>query len=146
MAPRATEPPCIFPTLRCQDAEALIAWLTGLVGFREQAVHRNGEIVEHAELALGSSILMLGQKPNDDREDAYGALVNAGAGRRTDALYVAVADADALHATLAAAGTPIVTALRDTPYGSREFACRDPEGNLWSFGTYWPKVGGAGEA
>lgn len=25
-------------------------------------------------------------------------------------------------------------------YGSRDFACRDPEGNLWSFGTYWPKA------
>ncbi|GCC47386.1 hypothetical protein chiPu_0031451, partial [Chiloscyllium punctatum] len=30
--------------------------------------------------------------------------------------------------------------LRDTDYGSRDFACRDPEGNLWSFGTYWPKA------
>jgi uncharacterized glyoxalase superfamily protein PhnB len=30
--------------------------------------------------------------------------------------------------------------LHNTDYGSRDFACRDPEGNLWSFGTYWPKV------
>ncbi|TWG84000.1 hypothetical protein L603_002200000110 [Cellulosimicrobium cellulans J34] len=26
--------------------------------------------------------------------------------------------------------------LRDTDYGSRELVLRDPEGNLWSFGTY----------
>jgi len=26
--------------------------------------------------------------------------------------------------------------LNDTDYGSREFSVRDPEGNLWSFGTY----------
>ena len=26
-------------------------------------------------------------------------------------------------------------------YGSREFICRDPEGNVWCFGTYWPKAG-----
>ena len=24
----------------------------------------------------------------------------------------------------------------DTDYGSRDFTVRDPEGNLWSFGTY----------
>jgi len=26
--------------------------------------------------------------------------------------------------------------LTDQSYGSREFTARDPEGNLWSFGTY----------
>jgi uncharacterized glyoxalase superfamily protein PhnB len=131
-----TEAPCLFPTLRCRDAEAMIAWLKDRLGFTEHAVHRNGGIVEHAELALGSSILMLGQS----RDDAYGQLVGDPAGRRTDALYVAIADPDALHATLAAAGAEITMPLRDTSYGSREFACRDPEGNLWSFGTYWPKA------
>jgi uncharacterized glyoxalase superfamily protein PhnB len=28
--------------------------------------------------------------------------------------------------------------LRDTEYGAREYSARDPEGNLWSFGTYDP--------
>jgi len=28
--------------------------------------------------------------------------------------------------------------LTDTDYGSRDFAVRDPEGNIWSFGTYAP--------
>ena len=28
--------------------------------------------------------------------------------------------------------------LTDQDYGSREYAARDPEGNLWSFGTYRP--------
>jgi uncharacterized glyoxalase superfamily protein PhnB len=26
--------------------------------------------------------------------------------------------------------------LTDQDYGSREFIARDPEGNIWSFGTY----------
>jgi len=26
--------------------------------------------------------------------------------------------------------------LTDQDYGSREFAARDPEGNVWCFGTY----------
>ena len=37
-----------------------------------------------------------------------------------------------------AAGAEIVRGLTDHDYGSREFTARDPEGNLWSFGTYRP--------
>jgi uncharacterized glyoxalase superfamily protein PhnB len=37
-----------------------------------------------------------------------------------------------------AAGAQIVRPLTDEPYGSLEYSARDPEGNLWSFGTYWP--------
>ncbi len=128
--------PRLFPTLRCRDANAMVRWLIDILGFAEVSVYRDGTTIQHAELAYGSSILMLGQ----DRDDAYGKLVGSLQGRRTDALYLAVDDPDALHATVKAAGAPIETELYDTPYGSREFACRDPEGNLWSFGTYWPKV------
>ena len=35
----------------------------------------------------------------------------------------------------------ILEELIDRDYGSREFICRDPEGNVWSLGTYWPKAG-----
>ena len=31
--------------------------------------------------------------------------------------------------------------LADTPYGSREYAARDSEGNIWGFGTYYPGRG-----
>ncbi|WP_370691689.1 VOC family protein [Bradyrhizobium sp.] len=55
-------------------------------------------------------------------------------------LHVAVTDPDALHARVKASGARIEMELHNTDYGSRDFACRDPEGNLWSFGTYWPKV------
>jgi uncharacterized glyoxalase superfamily protein PhnB len=48
-------------------------------------------------------------------------------------------DPDALHQRAVAAGAPIVRELSDTDYGSREFAARDLEGNLWSFGTYRPE-------
>jgi len=34
------------------------------------------------------------------------------------------------------AGATIARPPADTDYGSRDFAARDPEGNLWSFGTY----------
>lgn len=129
--------PCLFPTLRYRDADAALRWLIETVGFSEHAVHRDDQgAVAHAELSLGSSILMLGQA----RDDEYGALVGSPDGRRTDSLYVAVDELDALLERVVASGATIEMPLQDTPYGSREFVCRDAEGNLWSFGTYWPKV------
>lgn len=132
----AIEPPRLYSTIRYRDAEAMIQWLIEVFGFTERVVYRSDGVVYHAELAYGSSILMLGQIRDDD----YGRLVGDPNGRRTDALYVAVDDPDALHARAKAAGAKIETELHNTDYGSRDFACRDPEGNLWSFGTYWPKV------
>lgn len=43
---------------------------------------------------------------------------------------------DALFARATAAGAELVEGLEDTDYGSRGFSVRDPEGNIWSFGTY----------
>ena len=131
------EAPRLYPTLRCRDAEAMMRWLKDVIGFIEHVVYRSDNgVVQHAELAYGSSLLMLGQS----RDDEYGRLVGDISGRRTDSLYVAVTDPDALHAKAKAAGAKIEMELHDTDYGSRDFTCRDPEGNLWSFGTYWPKV------
>ena len=45
---------------------------------------------------------------------------------------------DAHHERAVAAGAKLVRPLEDTGYGSREYSVRDPEGNLWSFGTYDP--------
>ena len=128
--------PRIFPTLRCRDAAAMIRWLTEVIGFREHFTHRNEGVAEHGQLAYGSSILMLGQS----RADEYDAMVGDVGARRTDALYVAVEDPDALCAKVRASGVKIEMEPYDAVYGNREFACRDPENNLWSFGTYWPKA------
>jgi len=53
---------------------------------------------------------------------------------------VVVADADAVLARAVAAGATIFRPIEDTPYGSREFGVRDPEGHSWSVGTYDPWV------
>jgi uncharacterized glyoxalase superfamily protein PhnB len=45
-------------------------------------------------------------------------------------------DTDKLYERAAAAGAEITREPFDTDYGSRDFTARDPEGNLWSFGTY----------
>ncbi len=47
-------------------------------------------------------------------------------------------NADAAHDRAVAAGAEVVRPLENTDYGSRDFSVRDPEGHVWSFGTYWP--------
>ncbi|MFD1880823.1 VOC family protein [Paracoccus pacificus] len=118
--------PRLYPILRFADPDAMIGWLTSALGFSTRAIYRDeAGGVRHAELMLGPSILMVGT--------AQDGTVGNGLPP-----YVAVDDADALHGRLAAAGTVIVDPLKDTDYGSRDFSCRDPEGNLWYFGTYRP--------
>jgi uncharacterized glyoxalase superfamily protein PhnB len=135
--PNGIEAPRLYHTMRCRDAEAMIAWLKGVLGFTERVVYRKNGKVVHAEMAFGSSILMLGA----DRDNDHGRLVGDLKARRTDAVYLAVDDPDALYKKVKAFGAKIEADVHDTDYGSRDFSARDPEGGLWSFGTYWPKVG-----
>jgi uncharacterized glyoxalase superfamily protein PhnB len=115
--------------MRFRDAPKAIEFLKHAFGFEELALHPNPDgTIAHAELSYGPSILMLGS----ERADADGA--RAGQGH----LYVAVEDPDAHLERARAAGAEVVTELHDTDYGSRDYAARDPEGNLWSFGTYRP--------
>jgi uncharacterized glyoxalase superfamily protein PhnB len=118
----------IIPTLRYKDAHAAIDFLERAFGFERKAVYEDGGTVHHAELTYGRGMVMLG---------------TAGAGdplfdTRHSSAYVVIPDPDALYERAKAAGAEIGRELEDTDYGSREFSARDPEGNVWSFGTYDP--------
>jgi uncharacterized glyoxalase superfamily protein PhnB len=53
-------------------------------------------------------------------------------------VYVVVDDPDGHYERAKAAGVKIRRELRDEDYGSRGYSAEDPEGNVWSFGTYRP--------
>lgn len=130
MTDAKTPPPQVWPTLRAADARALIRFLVDAFGFEEVAVHGSGDRVEHAELAwpLGGGIMLGSDRGGPD--DAWPLKPG------TFGCYVVADDIDALHERAAKAGAEILEAPYDTDYGSRDFRARDPEGNLWSFGTY----------
>lgn len=132
------EPPRIFFCRRYRDCPAMIDWLVDVIGFARHAVHPDeAGGIAHAQLSLGSAMIMVGSVRVDD----YGAQVGApGAAGDGSSVYVAVDDPDGLHDRIRDNGGTIVRPLADTDYGSREFGCRDPEGMLWNFGTYWPKA------
>jgi uncharacterized glyoxalase superfamily protein PhnB len=129
----------IYPTLRYKDAKAAIAWLTSALGFQEYVVYPGeGDAIAHAELALAGNLIMLGSV----KDDPYGKSP-ADLGGATGGIYIALetaAEIDAACARARAAGARIVRELTDTEYGSHEFGVCDPEGHIWSFGTYRPQV------
>ena len=135
--PATNEAPRLYPALRYKNAGKMIDWLCEAFGFEVRARYGDGDIVHHAELVFGSSMIMLGTARSDD----YGKMVGEPGGGGGKSIYVAVDDADAAYAKAEKAGAKIIQELVDRDYGSREFICRDPEGNVWSFGTYWPKAG-----
>ena len=53
-------------------------------------------------------------------------------------MNVVVADVDGHHDRAVAAGAGILIPLVDQDYGGRGYSCRDPEGQVWSFGSYDP--------
>ncbi|WP_326654955.1 MULTISPECIES: VOC family protein [unclassified Streptomyces] len=126
-----TPAPQVWPTLRAHDARALIRFLIDAFGFEETVVHGEGDRVDHAQLSWpeGGGI-MLGSAKQDGEDDAW-PLCPGSFGA-----YAVTADPDRLYARAKAAGAEITSELRETDYGSRDFAALDPEGNRWSFGTY----------
>jgi uncharacterized glyoxalase superfamily protein PhnB len=119
----------LYPVLRYRDAKAAHDWLQAAFGLEPNALHEGeGGRIEHAQMLWGGAMLMFGSA----RDGGPG--IQPGAGQ----LYLSCADPDALYARATGAGAEVVMELTDTDYGSRDFSVRDPEGNVWSFGTYEP--------
>ena len=122
----------LWQTLRCNDANAMIAFLTA-IGFEENAVYCNDDdpsIVEHAQLVwpAGGGV-MLGS-----HRDAGPWKIDPGAA----GTYLVTDDPDGVYAAALAAGATSIQEPNDPDYGGRGADVADPEGNLWSFGTYAP--------
>jgi uncharacterized glyoxalase superfamily protein PhnB len=126
----------VIPFLGYEDPRAAVDWLARAFGFEASAVHEgeNGEIV-HAEMRFGDGMIMLG-RPGP----SFGMKTAKELGAVNQGIYSIVDDGiDAHFERAVAAGAEVVMELHDTDYGSREYMVRDPEGNLWSFGTYRPE-------
>jgi uncharacterized glyoxalase superfamily protein PhnB len=129
----------IYPAVRYNDAKAAIAWLKSALGFEEHVVYaENDGSIAHAELSLNGNLIMLGNV----KDDPFGRSPRD-LGGVTGTTYIALdtaADIDKLYARAKAVKAEIVRELGDTDYGSHDFGVRDPEGHVWSFGTYRPEA------
>lgn len=128
--------PSVWPSVPYRDEPAALRFLTEVFGFTERSVYRDGDQLVHVELTWPGSDstvaggIMFGSIDEADPDRApYGHT----------SVHVVTDDPDALHHRAVAAGAVLVRPLEDTVYGSRQFVVRDPEGNIWSFGTWYEK-------
>jgi len=122
----------LWHTLAFTDADAGIAWLTA-IGFTEKEIHRDpsdASVVVHAEMLWpsGGGVMFGSHRPNPDWPTQPGQA----------AAYLVTDDVDGVFAAAVTAGATALREPRDEEYGGRGATVTDPEGNLWSFGSYAP--------
>lgn len=128
-----TPPTRVFVAFQAHDARAEIDFLCDVLGFaRNLVVPGEGETIAHAQLDWpGGGAVMLGtHRPDAEYQREPGTL----------GAYL-VLDESALDSLLARAqtegsGARILQPLQERDHGGRELTLADPEGNLWSIGTY----------
>ncbi|PCG86739.1 glyoxalase [Streptomyces sp. WZ.A104] len=125
----------VWPVLHYDDTKAALRFLVDVLGF-EQVVAVPDEYggIGHAELRwTGGGALVFGSTRHTD--SVHGRM-RAG----TSAVYVVSDDVDAVYRRVVGVGGEVVEAPHETRFGSgaAAYVCtvRDPEGNLWTFGTY----------
>jgi len=125
--------PRIWPTLHYRDARAAIDFLERAFGFTTTMVVANesdDSVVEHSQLAGpegGGVMIGTADRPGNKFSQRPTGVAS---------MYVVTSEPDALFDRAVAAGAEVFHPLEDQDYGSRDFSVLDPEGNLWSFGTY----------
>ena len=135
-ASRNTDTARIVPALRYRDAPAAIKFLRDAFGFAEHLVVPGpNDTIVHAELTLGNGMIMLGSAHGGEY-DRY--MKAPDGGPQTQTVYVIVPDADAHYARAKAAGAEILMDIKTEDYGGRGYTCRDPQGHIWTFGSYDP--------
>jgi uncharacterized glyoxalase superfamily protein PhnB len=123
---------------RYRNAPAAIEWLCKVFGFERQAVYEGPDgTIAHAQLTLGSGMVMLGSARDDEYDKRFKTPAELG-GIETRSQYLVVPDVDAAYARAVEAGAEVLKPLASTDYSSRDFTVRDPEGYTWSAGTYNP--------
>ena len=125
--------PRVTPYLCCQGAADAIDFYTRVLD-AEERMRMPGDSPEnigHAELAIGSSIIMLADEFPDQ-----GFLSPKRIGGTPVTIHVYVADVDATFAKALAAGATSVRDVENQFYGDRSGQFEDPFGHRWSVASH----------
>ena len=131
--------------MRYRDVAAAVDWLCSRLGFRlhSSVSTDDGEVV-YAQVAFGNAMIMLAPI-QDTALDRFMRQPDEIGGAETQSCYFYVADAAAHFAQAKTAGAEIILDLQPYDSGGEGYSCRDPEGHIWTFGTFDPwgrEVGG----
>ncbi|MEU9999802.1 VOC family protein [Streptomyces sp. NPDC050848] len=124
--------PSLTPYLSVDGAAAAIDFYVAVLGATERMrMPAPGGTVGHAELQLGSSVLMLA-----DEYPGIGFRSPKALGGTPVTLHVYVQDVDAVFAKALAHGATELRPIKDEFYGDRIGEFEDPFGHRWSVATH----------
>lgn len=130
-----TRAPKIIPNLRYEDPKSAIEWLCRAFGFEVHFIaDEPGRGIVHAQLRLGSDLIMLGPVVENDKSGMKSPLSLPG---QSQSICIALEDVDAHFERARQAEAVIVTPPYDSRFGARLYTCLDLEGHIWTFGNYW---------
>jgi uncharacterized glyoxalase superfamily protein PhnB len=134
--PRA--PSIAVTAIRYRNVDASAKWLQSAFGFNFRAKMLDDEgRVEFVQLTCGNHLFVM--VPVGVSElDAFMRQPDEIGGAETQSCYLVVDDVQQHHSRAHAAGAHIVSAVKAFDKGGQGYTCRDPEGHLWSFGSYDP--------
>jgi uncharacterized glyoxalase superfamily protein PhnB len=120
----------VYPSLTYRDLDAAVDFLQRAFGLELEDLGRDEDgAIRHASLRHGEGLVLLQPDLPDELHGTH-----AGQGW----VYVFVPDPDAHFLRAQAAGAEVLGAPHDAMGGMRGYSVRDPEGNLWSFGSDRP--------
>jgi uncharacterized glyoxalase superfamily protein PhnB len=132
--------PTVTPSVIYNDAFAGIDWLTRVLGMTLVSRYPAPDgTVAFAELGWRTGVVFVSSRP--PAENPWSRVGVA-------AIALVAADAETVrrhYHQAVGAGAEVVRELHVSrtpafPQGSAQFDLRDPEGNLWTIGTYQPKT------
>ena len=115
----------ITPYLIVPNVVQLTEFLTELLSAEQRGdlVMREDGSVQHAELSIGDSVVMMGE-PTEDFPAKPGTL------------YAYVDDCDARFARAIELGAKVIFEPKDFPHGDRYGGISDLSGNIWWLATH----------
>jgi uncharacterized glyoxalase superfamily protein PhnB len=132
--------PTLTPSVHYGDAVRALRWLTEVIGFRIVSRYDAPDgSVAFAELVWRTGVVFVSSRPS-------GSNPWSRIGPASIALVAEdKADVDRHYSRAIRAGAEVVRPVHDAftpafPEGSHQFDLRDPEGNLWTIGTFQPRI------
>jgi PhnB protein len=123
----------VTPALTVNDAMGAIEFYKKAFGAEQKQVcmSHDGKQVMHAELMIGSSIIML-----NDEIAHLGCVSPKTLGGSTASLFVYVEDVDKVFNRAVEAGATVNMPVTDQFWGDRHGQLTDPYGHKWSIATH----------
>jgi uncharacterized glyoxalase superfamily protein PhnB len=129
----------VIPGLRYRNAMEMIEWLCRAFGFEKQAVYAGPDgVVMHSQLTFGNGMMMVASVISGTPVSKLLKQPDEIGGAETQSPYLVVSDIDTIYASAKIAGATMVIDLAAKEHGGKSFTCSDPEGHVWSVGTYDP--------